>query len=129
MRVSPEAAGSVVCYDLVREVPPFDTKENTPKRRFGVKKANEFSTAGSVICFSDRRQDAAYFAPELARTYGKFTIRQLIARAVRELCEQNDGACQPTDVARWIVDRKDELNRKDSDWKGTEIEWSHRANA
>lgn len=24
MRVSPEAAGSVVCYDLIRETPPFD---------------------------------------------------------------------------------------------------------
>lgn len=108
MRVSPEAVGSVVCYDLVRLVPHFDP----PKDEAPAKPASRFrksvlaqsgnTAAGSVICFSDRRQDAAYFAPAMERTYNSTTIRQLIRTAVSELSENGNGVL-PSRVCKWIA--------------------------
>ena len=101
MRVSPEAAGSVVCYDLVRDVPPFERKQDDdvddPFNLF----ESEERRAGSVICFSDRRQDAAFFAPAMERTYGSVTIRQIIREGVDEKSEGDNG-CSPSDVVNWI---------------------------
>lgn len=79
MRVSPEAAGSVVCYDLVRDIPPFDEEEADEDDLFA--DLDEERRAGSLICFSDKRQDAAFFAPAMDRTYGNITRRQLIREA------------------------------------------------
>ena len=105
MRVSPEAAGSVVCYDLVREIPPFKKEEvNEGAALFGL--ANEARRAGSVICFSDKRQDAAFFAPAMERTYGAVTRRQLIREAVESY---GDAGCTPSAVANWIASN---ANRK-----------------
>lgn len=81
MRVSPEAAGSVVCYDLVREIPPFKREDSSDDDWFD-DASDEGNRGGSVICFSDRRQDAAFFAPAMDRTYGEITRRQLIREAV-----------------------------------------------
>lgn len=101
MRVSPEAAGSVVCYDLVRDIPSFkDDSEDRAKSRFS-KTAKKHG--GNVICFSDKRQDAAFFAPAMKRTYGNITIRQLIREAVEARSAGAEG-CTPTQVFRWIAE-------------------------
>ena len=103
MRVSPEAAGSIVCYDLVRDVPPFEQQEDETDfdSLFG---SNEIETirGGNIVCFSDRRQDAAFFAPAMLRTYNSITQRQMIRKAVDQL-SRNGGGCKPSDVARWIA--------------------------
>ncbi|WP_248921404.1 DEAD/DEAH box helicase [Olsenella intestinalis] len=103
MRVSPEAAGSVVCYDLVRDVPPFDRHEAEGEfdELFGVGSA-ETVRGGSVVCFSDRRQDAAFFAPAMSRTYNNITRRQIIREAVDTLCREGKG-CKASDIADWIA--------------------------
>lgn len=108
MRVSPEAIGSIVCYDLVREVPPFepiDQKEadTSPFSRFNAKH-EKADRAGSVICFSDKRQDAAYFAPAMERTYNDITIRQVIREAVDELYDGKHGVL-PKEIFDWYVDK------------------------
>lgn len=105
MRVSPEAAGSVVCYDLVREIPPFDSENETEgDDLFG--DYDEPVRAGNVICFSDKRQDAAFFAPAMERTYGAITRRQLIREAVES---RGESGCTPSAVINWIVSN---ANRK-----------------
>ncbi len=101
MRVSPEAAGSVVCYDLVRDVPPFERKEEDADDLFAGL-GEEERRAGSVICFSDRRQDAAFFAPAMERTYGNITRRQAMREAVEALGDAEHG-CSPTSVADWLA--------------------------
>lgn len=111
MRVSPEAVGSVVCYDLARRVPPFAPNDRSAERRsfgglFGGHTGDRktgTTRAGSVICFSDRRQDAAYFAPAMERTYNDLTIRQILREAVDELYDGRHGV-MPSDVCDWIVD-------------------------
>lgn len=100
MRVSPEAAGSVVCYDLVRDIPPFDEEEADEDDLFA--DLDEERRAGSIICFSDKRQDAAFFAPAMDRTYGNITRRQLIREAVESLSRDGEG-CKPSSVIDWIV--------------------------
>ena len=100
MRVSPEAAGSVVCYELAREIPPFDEEE--PDEDDWFSDVNEERRAGSVICFSDKRQDAAFFAPAMDRTYGNITRRQLIREAVEAKSSDGEG-CKPSAVANWIA--------------------------
>lgn len=99
MRVSPEAAGSVVCYDLVRDIPPFDEEADEDDLFADL---DEERRAGSVICFSDKRQDAAFFAPALDRTYGNITRRQLIREAVEALSRDGEG-CKPSSVIDWIT--------------------------
>lgn len=101
MRVSPEAAGSVVCYDLVRDTPSFKKDdEEKPKGRFS---RAEKKRGGNVICFSDRRQDAAFFAPAMKRTYGNITERQLIREAIEAKSTGGEG-CTPTQACNWIAD-------------------------
>lgn len=101
MRVSPEAAGSVVCYDLVRDVPPFEKKQEDEDDLFADLEEEE-RRAGSVICFSDKRQDAAFFAPAMERTYGNITRRQAMREAVEALGDAEHG-CSPTSVAGWLA--------------------------
>ena len=101
MRVSPEAAGSVVCYDLVRDVPAFDTKaEEDPDDLFSEFLDHDAPHAGNIICFSDKRQDAAYFAPAMERTYSNITRRQLIQEAVKEL-DDGEGV-KPSEAITWL---------------------------
>lgn len=96
MRVSPEAAGSVVCYDLVRDLPPFESDE---ERNWW--EDEDKAKGGSVICFSDKRQDAAFFAPSFERTYNNITRRQIIQEAVEEL---DDGyGATPDAIINWIA--------------------------
>lgn len=100
MRVSPEAAGSVVCYDLVREIPPFEKEE--PDKDDWFPDLREEHRAGSVICFSDKRQDAAFFAPAMERTYNSITRRQLIREAVETKSVGGEG-CKPSAAVNWIA--------------------------
>lgn len=102
MRVSPEAAGSVVCYDLVREVPPFDKEEDEDNWWSD----EDDNSAGSVICFSDRRQDAAFFAPSFERTYGNITRRQAIHEAIKKL-DTGEGV-SPSAIVNWIRSADDD---------------------
>ena len=101
MRVSPEAAGSVVCYDLVREIPPFEKEESDEDDWFA--DLREEHRAGNVICFSDKRQDAAFFAPAMERTYSSITRRQLIREAVEANSVDGEG-CKPSTAVDWIRD-------------------------
>lgn len=101
MRVSPEAAGSVVCYDLVRDIPSFKAGSE-PKQKGRFAKV-EKKHGGNVICFSDKRQDAAFFAPAMKRTYRNITIRQLIREAVEAKSPSGEG-CSPTQVCKWIAE-------------------------
>lgn len=127
MRVSPEAAGSVVCYDLARELPPFGDSviESDGDDWSDAFDEVEKPKAGNIICFSDRRQDAAYFAPAMERTYKQITKRQLIREAVVELESNGEGvyldsivswlasevqgryehvACSEEDAKAWVLD-------------------------
>ena len=125
MRVSPEAAGSVVCYDLVREIPPFegDGDDDGEEDWFGIGGDSEEVRAGSVICFSDKRQDAAFFAPAMERTYGSITRRQLIREAVEarsEFTERGEGV-MPDHVVSWLCSvaakRYPAAFGKDAEWQ------------
>lgn len=122
MRVSPEAAGSVVCYDLVREIPPFEKEE--PDEYDWFADLSEEHRAGSVICFSDKRQDAAFFAPAMERTYNSITRRQLIREAVEAKSVGGEG-CKPSAVVNWIVStaNKRHPGLLGSDKKGQATAW------
>lgn len=100
MRVSPEAAGSVVCYNLVRDIPPFDKIEESNEDDWFADVDER--RAGSVICFSDKRQDAAFFAPSMDRTYGNITRRQFIREAVEARASEDEGA-SPSSVINWMI--------------------------
>ncbi len=101
IRVSPEAAGSILVYDLVREVPPIipRVQVSEAEAEWGVTTENDDDAhrAGSLICFSDRRQDAAFFAPALQRTYDAVTRRQMLYTAAQAF---GDCAFTPSDWAR-----------------------------
>lgn len=101
MRVSPEAAGSIVCYELARLLPPFEQQKRDKDDLFAEFDEDTGERPGSIICFSDKRQDAAFFAPAMERTYERITVRQIIREAVEEL-DQPERKCAPSDVARWI---------------------------
>lgn len=102
MRVSPEAVGSVVCYDLVRLIPPFEVDDEETEEDLFELDEDDRRKAGSVICFSDNRQDAAYFAPALERTYRRITIRQIIREAVDDLYKEQSRRVCPSAVCSWI---------------------------
>lgn len=76
--------------------PPFD-KEEDEDEWWSDKDDN---SAGSVICFSDRRQDAAFFAPSFERTYGNITRRQAIHEAIKTL-DTGEGV-SPSAIVNWI---------------------------
>jgi len=101
IRVSPEAAGSILVYDLVREVPPIipQVQVSEAEAEWGVatEKDDDANRAGSLICFSDRRQDAAFFAPAFQRTYDAVTRRQMLYRAAEAL---GGRVFTPSDWAR-----------------------------
>lgn len=102
IRVSPEAAGSILVYDLVREVPPIAVaaRISDAEAEWGVTTPDELvEKAGSLICFSDRRQDAALFAPSLQRTYDTVTRRQVLYRVAQEL---GTRTFTPSDWARGV---------------------------
>ena len=129
MRVSPEATGSLVCYDLVRHVPPFDDggQVQGDGGLFGdYMGEDESPKAGSVICFSDKRQDAAYFAPAMERTYTDVTVKQILFEAVEDLNAARPNGVSPSAVRNWIEEvaaRKYNLMLKDGDRENIAESW------
>lgn len=101
VRVSPEAAGAVMVYDLVRALPPIEAEVSDDADDEwcapGGTPGHNAARAGNVICFSDRRQDAAYFAPALERTYGAITTRQILYSAAQKF---RGARFTPTDWQR-----------------------------
>ena len=122
MRVSPEAAGSVVCYELAREIPPFERNDEPNEDNWFDSSIDE-RRAGSVICFSDKRQDAAFFAPAMDRTYGNITRRQIIREAVE--VNGSGGGCSPESAINWIATTADRRypGLLGSDEKGQATAW------
>lgn len=70
-----DAPVSVVATELYQEIPPA----------VGGRQAAGIGEGRKLLTFSDSRQDAAFFAPYLDRTYGRAIQRRLIAQAVAEL--------------------------------------------
>jgi len=70
-----DAPVSVIATDLYQEIPPSDEEEL----------AEEVGEGRKLLTFSDSRQDAAFFAPYLERTYRLAVERRLIARALARL--------------------------------------------
>lgn len=99
LRVSPEAVGNLICYELVRDVPPFESEKKPARSSLAARLASGTAgeKPGSIICFSDKRQDAAYFAPAMSWAYDKLTKRQMIYEALGRI-----GACEPQDVIHWL---------------------------
>jgi len=108
-RVSPEAAGSILVYDLVRQIPPMleRTADAEEDDEWGLSTADQTQPeAGSLICFSDRRQDAAFFAPSLERTHGAVMQRQALYQAARSFSgERFTPADWAKQVASLIIER------------------------
>lgn len=67
-----DAPVAVIATDLYQEVPPGDGANDVERPGEGRK----------LLAFSDSRQDAAFFAPYLERTYGRSVERRLIAAAI-----------------------------------------------
>ena len=108
-RVSGEAVGSLACSLLARQIPPFEGKEDLPEddpfASFGQDESNR--RPGSIICFSDNRQDAAFLAASMDSTTTTFSHRQLVRHAV-DACSRGSRGCLPSAIVDWIVERSQE---------------------
>lgn len=74
-----DAPVSVVATDLYQEIPP----SQDPALR------DEVGQGRKLLAFSDSRQDAAFFAPFLERTYRRAVQRRLIAQALASFGADN----------------------------------------
>lgn len=119
MRVSPEAAGSIVCYGLARYVPPFEKPKETEEINWFADADEQTHHAGSIICFSDKRQDAAFFAPAMERTYNSITRRQIIREAVDSL-DEGDG-CPISKATRKVASICEDRHPYPLDDDGTDL--------
>ncbi|MCA2984090.1 DEAD/DEAH box helicase [Gemmatimonas sp.] len=72
-----DAPVAVVATDLYQEIPPSADENQRALIGQGRK----------LLSFADSRQDAAFFAPYLERTYSRVVRRRLIADAIRKLSE------------------------------------------
>jgi hypothetical protein len=94
-------------YDMVRFLPAVGASSERVNDEWGLAKhCPEFPRPGSLICFSDRRQDAAYFAPALDLTYSNHTRRQILLEAIRQA---RHHPCSPTEI---VSELKDSLLQK-----------------
>lgn len=71
----PDAAVAVVATALYQEIPPA---ENAAQREF-------IGEGRKLLAFADSRQDAAFFAPYLERTFLRAVRRRLIADAITRI--------------------------------------------
>jgi hypothetical protein len=78
-----DAPVSVIATDLYQELPP--SEDSTAQWEIG--------QGRKLLTFSDSRQDAAFFAPYLERTYGRAVERRLIAGAL----DRRDGLVPQTE--------------------------------
>ncbi len=76
-----DAPVSVVATDLYQALPISSDRDQQ----------HEVGQGRKLLAFADSRQDAAYFAPYLQRTYGRSIARRLIAEAVRQLTDGEDN--------------------------------------
>ncbi|MEQ8717738.1 MAG: DEAD/DEAH box helicase [Acidimicrobiales bacterium] len=82
-----DAPVSVVATALYQATPPSSDRRQQA----------EIGEGRKLLVFADSRQDAAYFAPYLERTYGRSTARRLIADAIEEMTDDH-GAPRVPDV-------------------------------
>lgn len=75
-----DAPVSVIATDLYQALPV----SADPEQRL------EVGQGRKLLAFADSRQDAAYFAPYLERTYGRSVARRLIATAIEQLTDGDD---------------------------------------
>jgi ATP-dependent helicase YprA (DUF1998 family) len=75
-----DAPVSVVATDLYQSLPPSSDE----------KQRREVGEGRKLLTFADSRQDAAYFAPYLQRTYERSVARRLISDAVRRISRGGD---------------------------------------
>ncbi len=75
VRTGVDAPVAVVATSLYQKLPPSDLPSA----------ANLVGEGRKLLCFSDSRQDAAFFAPYLERTYLRAVHRALILSALRQI--------------------------------------------
>ncbi len=75
LRTGVDAPVAVVATSLYQNLPPSDSPSA----------ASLVGEGRKLLCFSDSRQDAAFFAPYLERTYQRAVHRALILRALQEI--------------------------------------------
>lgn len=85
-----DAPVSVIATNLYQELPPSSTA--MARRTVG--------EGRKLLAFSDSRQDAAFFAPFLERTYGRAVQRRLIATAGGDRRGASDGRSHPAGCPR-----------------------------
>jgi ATP-dependent helicase YprA (DUF1998 family) len=76
LRTGVDAPVAVVATSLYQKVPPTEQAA-----------AGLVGEGRKLLCFSDSRQDAAFFAPYLERTYQRAVHRSLILRALQQVGE------------------------------------------
>ncbi len=125
-----DAPVSVIATELYQHVPPSSDEYL----------ADQIGQGRKLLAFSDSRQDAAFFAPYLERTYNRAIQRRLISQAtealaargdtprteglvvrVRDLAEDawvlnrdSDPAVNRAEVGYWIVEELLALDRRQS---------------
>lgn len=88
--VGQHAAASVIGSSLYEQMP----SKKMPKTEFvpamgGIHKRTTTKLSKQLLVFSDSRQDAAFFAPYLQRTYENIMRRRLILLSAKELASEN----------------------------------------
>jgi ATP-dependent helicase YprA (DUF1998 family) len=88
----PDAAVAVVATALYQEIPPADDAVQRALVGEGRK----------LLAFADSRQDAAFFAPYLERTYLRAVRRRLIADAITRLSVRDGEGPRADDLIREV---------------------------
>ncbi|MCB0032282.1 MAG: hypothetical protein KDE28_30440, partial [Anaerolineales bacterium] len=90
-----DAPVSVLATALYTQLPPSDDQETQYLPGQGRK----------LLMFADSRQDAAYFAPYLERTFNDILERRLIYKALLEDEAARDGRLRLNSVAKKLLDQ------------------------
>jgi len=88
-----DAPVSVLATGLYQQLPPA----RDPKLR------GQPGEGRKLLAFADSRQDAAFFAPFMQRTYDQLLHRRLILKALRENSEAREGRLRMPDVVTPLV--------------------------
>jgi len=88
-----DAPVSVLATALYQNLPPSDDEEMQWKPGYGRK----------LLIFSDSRQDAAFFAPYLERTYQQILHRRLILQTMLEDEDAREGRLRLSDMVRRLM--------------------------
>lgn len=90
-----DAPVSVLATSLYQNLPAADDE----KMRFLPGQGRK------LLVFSDSRQDAAFFAPYLERTYQQILRRRLILQTIEEDQDAKDGDLRIEDMVSWVKKR------------------------